>query len=158
MNWIRRIALYLFGLFLVGLGAAFSFKSDLGSSPIASIPYTLNKVWNIEIGIAMAGFMIFLVFVQILLLRRDFKAKLLLQLPVVLAFGYFTSLGVYITSFLPPADNVILCAIYLVLSMVIIALGIVIYLPGDCSAFRRCHHPGHFHCHQKGIPTNKDTF
>ena len=52
----RRIFNYVFGLFLITLGVGFSIKSNLGSTPVSSIPYTLNVIWGIEIGVATVIF------------------------------------------------------------------------------------------------------
>ena len=41
-----RIPIYLIGLFLMTIGIALSVKSDLGVSPVSSIPYTMTCVWH----------------------------------------------------------------------------------------------------------------
>ena len=62
----KRIFNYIFGLFLITLGVAFSIKSGLGSTPVASIPYALNLILNIDLGITTFMFQIFLVILQFL--------------------------------------------------------------------------------------------
>ena len=47
----KRIFNYIFGLFLITLGVAFSIKSGLGSTPVASIPYALNLILKWDLGI-----------------------------------------------------------------------------------------------------------
>lgn len=71
----KRIFNYIFGLFLITLGVAFSIKSGLGSTPVTSIPYALNLILNIDLGITTFIFQIFLVILQLILLRRNFKPK-----------------------------------------------------------------------------------
>ena len=83
----RRFASYLFGLFIMTIGIAVSVKSDLGVSPVSSIPYTMTCVWGIEMGRATIIFHCFLVLFQIILLRRHFKIKNLLQIAVGVVFG-----------------------------------------------------------------------
>ena len=39
MKFVKRIAIYLAGLFFVALGVAFSVNSTLGVSPVNSLPY-----------------------------------------------------------------------------------------------------------------------
>ena len=43
-----RIPMYFVGLFLMTIGIAISVKSNLGVSPVSSIPYTMTCVWGIE--------------------------------------------------------------------------------------------------------------
>ena len=86
-NMIKRISLYVLGLFVMTVGIAFSFRSDLGSSPVSSIPYSMMHVWAIEVGFATILFHIALVILQFLILREDFKAKILLQVVAGVLFG-----------------------------------------------------------------------
>ena len=42
--------MYFIGLFIMTIGIALSVKSNLGVSPVSSIPYTMTCVWGIEMG------------------------------------------------------------------------------------------------------------
>ena len=86
-----RIPMYFVGLFLMTIGIAISVKSNLGVSPVSSIPYTMTCVWGIEMGKATILFHTILVLIQIILLRRNFKPINLLQIAVGVVFGYFTT-------------------------------------------------------------------
>lgn len=46
-------------------------------------------------------------------------------------FGYFTDLSLYFVSFVPFDGSVLMCIIFLALSIFLIALGIFIYMPAD---------------------------
>ena len=74
--------MYFIGLFVMTIGIAVSVKSNLGVSPVSSIPYTMTCVWGIEMGKATILFHIVLVVIQILLLRKKFKPVQLLQILV----------------------------------------------------------------------------
>ena len=125
----KRIFNYIFGLFLITLGVAFSIKSDLGSAPVSSIPYAMNLIWAIEIGVATFIFHAFLVAIELLLLRRDFKPKHFLQVFVGVLFGAFTSFSVSLMYFIPPADSLWVALIMSLLSIFFIALGLFFYVP-----------------------------
>lgn len=125
----KRIFNYLFGLFLITLGVGFSIKSNLGSTPVSSIPYTLNIIWGIEIGQATILFHAFLVAVELLLLRSDFKPKHFLQVFVGVLFGYFTSFSVYLTGMIPDPANIFISLGLIVLSTFLVALGLFFYVP-----------------------------
>ena len=97
--------MYCIGLFVMTIGIALSVKSNLGVSPVSSIPYTMTCVWGIEMGKATILFHIVLVLIQIALLRKNFKPAQLLQILVGVVFGYFTPFCNYMVSFLPTPDN-----------------------------------------------------
>ena len=111
------------------VGIAFSIKSDLGVSPVSTIPYTLTVVWGIEIGIATIIFHCALVALQVLLLRSDFDLRDLLQIPVGIIFGYFTSFSVGLMNFIPSSNSLVISLIYMAISIVLIAFGIFLYVP-----------------------------
>ena len=123
--------MYFIGLFVMTIGIALSVKSNLGVSPVSSIPYTMTCVWGIEMGKATILFHIVLVLIQILLLRKNFKPAQLLQVLIGVVFGYFTTFCNYMVSFLPSPDNLGIRIFMLLASTVFVAIGIFLYLPTD---------------------------
>lgn len=126
-----RLPMYFIGLFIMTIGIAVSVKSNLGVSPVSSIPYTMTCIWGIEMGKATIIFHIVLVFIQFLLLRKNFKLISLLQIPVGVIFGYFTTFCNYLVSFFPTPENIVVRILMMLASTVIIAIGIFLYLPAD---------------------------
>lgn len=126
-----RIPMYFIGLFVMTIGIALSVKSNLGVSPVSSIPYTMTCVWGIEMGKATILFHIVLVLIQILLLRKKFKPVQLLQVVIGVVFGYFTTFCNYMVSFLPTPENLGIRIIMVLASTVFVAFGIFLYLPAD---------------------------
>lgn len=126
-----RIPMYFIGLFVMTIGIALSVKSNLGVSPVSSIPYTITCVWGIEMGKATILFHIVLVLIQILVLRKNFKPVQLLQVLIGVVFGYFTTFCNYMVSFLPTPDNLGICILMVLASTVFVAVGIFLYLPAD---------------------------
>lgn len=127
----KRIVMYFVGLFIMTAGIAISVKSDLGVSPVSSIPYTLTCVWGIEMGKATILFHCILVLLQICILRKDFKIKNLLQIPVGIVFGYFTTFCNFLMTFVPSPHHIVIRLLMLLISVVLIAVGIFLYLPAD---------------------------
>lgn len=68
-NYTTRLIVYLLGLFIMTLGISMSVKSDLGVSPVSSIPYTITCITGLEMGKATIVFHIALVALQIVILR-----------------------------------------------------------------------------------------
>ena len=130
-NMKVRIPMYFVGLFIMTIGIALSVKSNLGVSPVSSIPYTMTCVWGIEMGKATIIFHAVLVLIQILILRKRFKPINLLQVVVGIVFGYFTTFCNYLATFLPSTDNIAMRIVLMLVSTVFIGVGIFFYLPAD---------------------------
>ena len=130
-NWKVRLPMYFAGLFIMTIGIALSVKSNLGVSPVSSIPYTITCVWGIEMGKATILFHCVLVLLQIIILRKNFKPTALLQVAVGIVFGYFTTFCNYLAGFLPSTDIIAVRLAMVLLSTVFVALGIFFYLPAN---------------------------
>ena len=126
---LKRVFSYIFGLYLITLGVAFSIKSGLGSAPVSSIPYAMDLIWLINIGVATFIFHAILVAIEWMLLRDDFNRKHFLQVFVGVLFGIFTSFSVSLMNFIPPADNIFIALLMIALSIFLIALGLFFYVP-----------------------------
>ena len=123
------------------IGIALSVKSDLGVSPVSSIPYTMTLVFGIEMGKATIIFHVFLVLIQILLLRKNFKWINLFQILIGIVFGYFTTFCNYLVSLALPLSisdyfpniftgmTVRVCMT--LVSTFFVALGIFFYMPSS---------------------------
>jgi uncharacterized membrane protein YczE len=127
----KRFVVYILGFFIMTAGIAVSVKSNLGVSPVSSIPYTITCVWGIEMGKATILFHIALVILQIILLRKNFKIKNLLQIAVGIIFGYFTTFCNWCVSFIAVPDNILIRIVMMLISTVLIAIGIFFYMPAN---------------------------
>ena len=127
----NRLICYFIGLFIMTAGIAISVKSDLGVSPVSSIPYTLTRCWGIEMGKATILFHCILVLLQILIRRKNFKLKSLLQIPVGIVFGYFTTFCNYLMTFVPTPNHIVIRICMVLISIVLVAIGIFFYLPAN---------------------------
>ena len=130
----KRILVFCVGQFIMAISVVLAARSALGASPSTSIP---NVVYNILLSKGIETFslgtlttMIYIVFmlVQLLILRRDFKPYMLLEIAVSLLFGYFISAAQALLSFLPDPVTYIERLIFLAACVVAIAVGVVIYI------------------------------
>lgn len=128
---VKRILIYLAGLFVMTVGIAISVKANLGVAPVSSVPYTITCVWGLEMGKATILFHSLLVLLQVVLLRKKFKIKNLLQIAAGIVFGYFTTFCNWCVSFLPTPENIVLRICMVPASTLFIAFGIFLYLPTD---------------------------
>lgn len=127
----KRVFNYLLGLWFITLGIGFSIKSNLGATPVSSVPYTLNLIWGIEIGQATIIFHAILVLIELVLLRKDFKVKHFLQVFVGILFGYFTSFSVGLMGFIPDSTSILFELLLTCLSIFSVALGLFFYVPAN---------------------------
>lgn len=100
----RRYLLLFFGLALMSLGIALSIHSDLGTTPISSVPATLNLITGWTVGTWLILINLVFVALQILLLRRRFPPIQLLQIPVVLIFGLFNDAALWLVRDVEPGN------------------------------------------------------
>lgn len=127
----KRIFTFVFGLLVMSFGVAFSITSTLGTTPISSMAYALALITNLSVGMTTFIFNAGLIVVQFLILRSRFNKRRLLQLINCVVFGYFTDVAMHFVSLIPFDASAVMCFIYLVLSIFLIALGIFIYLPSN---------------------------
>ena len=127
----KRIFTFVFGLFVMSFGVAFSITSTLGTTPISSLAYALALITNLSVGMTTFIFNAALIVVQFLILQSRFEKKRWLQLINCVVFGYFTDVALYFVSFIPFDASTLMCFVYLALSILLIALGIFIYMPSN---------------------------
>ena len=72
-SYLIRLSRYTLGLFSLAIGVTLSIKSQLGVSPVNSLPYVVSQVMNLELGLVTTLVFTVYVLMQILLLRKDFK-------------------------------------------------------------------------------------
>lgn len=119
-----RVYCYLAGLMILALGIAFSVRSNLGSSPVASVSYMLSLVFNVDLGLTTTVWQCFLVIVQVLILRREFKPWMLVQLITCFVFGYFNTLAGMIVSLLPQPETMAMRLIFTCIGFTLCGFGV----------------------------------
>lgn len=136
---IKRYIFLLAGLFASGLGVSFITKTGLGTSPITSIPYTLSLGFTPTVGMFTLVFNIFLVILQVILLRRNFQLQNLLQLPIIALFSFFIDLTMSLLGFMQP-ETYSMKVVSLIVGCLILGFGVfmemvanVAMLPGEAT-------------------------
>lgn len=137
MNKLKRYIIFLIGLFINSLGVSLITKANLGTSPISSIPYVLSLNFPLTLGNFTIIFSLLLIFLQLLILRKNFKPEYYLQIPVSILFGYFIDFTMILMAFVQP-ESYPSKIIYLLIGCVILGFGVyievladVVMLPGE---------------------------
>ncbi|PJN56766.1 hypothetical protein PAEVO_34920 [Paenibacillus sp. GM2FR] len=95
---MKRYIILIAGLFLMGLGTALVTKANIGTSPIASVPYVLSLKFPLSMGLMTILLCLLFVVIQVLLLGKQFPRMQYLQVFVGVLFGLFLDMGAYIVS------------------------------------------------------------
>jgi len=91
-----RLGIYLLGLLVLAFGIALSVNSNLGVSPVSSLPYVVSQIVNISLGTCTTIVYTVYILLQMLLNGKKFQPALLLQLVFSTIFGYFVDGAKYI--------------------------------------------------------------
>ena len=137
MEKLKRYLIFLVGLFVNSLGVSLITKANLGTSPISSIPYVLSLNFPFTLGNFTIFFSIFLIVLQLIILRKNFKLEHILQIPASIIFGYFIDLTMILFSWVNP-ETYIMKIVYLLIGCLILGVGVymevladVVMLPGE---------------------------
>ena len=137
MEKLKRYIIFFIGLYINSLGVALITKASLGTSPISSIPYVLSLNFPFTLGNFTIFFSLFLIFLQLLILRKNFKLEHFLQIPISVLFGYFIDWSMILLGFVNP-HLYLMKLIYLLIGCLILGFGVytevlanVAMLPGE---------------------------
>ena len=127
MKMLMRILLYCVGLMFLAFGVAFSVNSNLGVSPINSLPYVISLILKVDLGRCIVGVFVTYMIVQVIIKRKEYKWINLTQLIFSTIFGYFADFakGVMHGFVIPTYFGQLLM---MAISIVLVAIGVAIYM------------------------------
>lgn len=128
---IKRYALFLVGLFIASMGVAFSTKAGLGTSPVASLPYSVSLVSKL---FTFGGWLNLLSAIQIITQVVILKGKvnyieIAVQTVLAFVYGYLTNLSCFLIKGIEVASYP-MQFLFMLLGCAILAFGIWIQLKG----------------------------
>ena len=130
-DMIKRYSLFLVGLFIASMGVAFSTKAGLGTSPVASVPYSVSLVSTL---LSFGGWLNLLSVIQIAIQVIILKGKcnyieIAIQTVLAFVYGYLTNFSVWLIKDIKVTAYT-MQFLFMLLGCVILALGIWIQLKG----------------------------
>lgn len=130
-NIFLRYGLFLIGLFIASIGVAFSTKAGLGTSPVASVPYSVSLISNIfSFGGWLNVWSVIQIIVQIILLRKNCKpVEIAIQTVLAFVYGYLTNFSCLLIDGLK-VNGYMMQLMYMIISCFVLALGIWIQFKG----------------------------
>ena len=128
---IRGYVLFIIGLFIASMGVAFSTKAGLGTSPVASVPYSISLVSSL---LSFGGWLNLLSVIQIITQVAVLKGKcnyaeIAIQTLLAFVYGYLTNLSVWMIRGIA-VTGYPMQFLFMLLGCAILALGIWIQLKG----------------------------
>ena len=134
-NFIKRIIVFISGLFIMALGITLSVKADIGISPISCIPYVYSQKFALSIGeftiILNTSFML----IQMLILRKKYDILQLVQFPAVIFFGYCIDTtmalfeNLYTINYMQQLGLCLLACMFLAFGILLLIKTRITYLP-----------------------------
>lgn len=94
---LKRYVILFVAYTAMALGIALLNNAQLGSPPVASVPYTLYRITGMTVGTLTLLMNIILLVGQKLVLGNKFGRSHLMQIPAMLAFSVFIDLAMWLT-------------------------------------------------------------
>ena len=119
----RKFIVLVTGLFILAFGIALSSKTGLGVSPSQSVSYVLSLIFPLSMGTFTMILNLCFFAGQLVIIRKNFKITVFLQLVVVFIFSYFTDLTLSVVAPLQISSypgRLLLC----IVSCIIMGLGV----------------------------------
>lgn len=128
---VKHYGLFLVGLFIASMGVAFSTKAGLGTSPVASVPYSVSLVSPL---LSFGSWLNLLSLIQIIVQIAVLKGKcnyieIAIQTVLAFVYGYLTDFSCWLIRDVP-VSGYIMQFIFMLLGCIILALGIWIQFKG----------------------------
>ena len=123
--------LFLLGLFIASMGVAFSTKAGLGTSPVASVPYSVSLVCTVfTLGGWLNLLSVLQITVQVLLLGKKCKpVEIIIQTVLAFSYGYMTDFSCWVIREIE-VTTYLQQFVYMLSGCIILAFGIWIQLKG----------------------------
>lgn len=131
---LRRYIIFGISLLIISFGISIITRSNLGTSPISSVPYVASLNTPYTMGSYFFVFTIFLICIQMLLLGikgiKERKVELLMQFPVAFFLSVFTDLTMWILHDFSP-ELYYIRIISLIIGCMVLAIGICLEVIAD---------------------------
>ena len=124
---MKRLFVYIFGLFFLSLGVSFSIQAGLGVSPVSSLAYGFTLTGGLSIGMTTVLANILFIICQVILNKRIDIKEFTLQLIIAFLFGFFMDATLFIVQLLPTPETIIVRSIYLLISLFVVSFGLLLY-------------------------------
>lgn len=124
---MKRICLYLFGLFVLAFGVSFSIQASFGVSPVSSLAYALSLSFNFSVGLMTVVTNILFIITQVVLSKRFDLREAIVQLLVAFIFGSFIDVTLFLLQLFPTPETLTMRFGFMIISLILMPLGLFGY-------------------------------
>jgi len=130
-NIVGRYVLFIIGLFIASMGVAFSTKAGLGTSPVASVPYSVSLISGaLTFGGWLNLWSVIQIATQVLILKGKVNyLEIAIQTVLAFAYGYLTNFSCWLIKGLE-VNSYGSQLFYLAISCFVLGLGLWIQFKG----------------------------
>ena len=124
---MKRLCLYIVGLFLLSLGVSFSIQANLGVSPVSSLAYAFSLTSGMSVGFMTVVANILFITLQVIFSKRFNLRESIVQFIVTVLFGFFMDANLFVLRLLLTPETFIMRWAFLIVSLFVVAIGLVGY-------------------------------
>ncbi|HDX9589346.1 TPA: hypothetical protein ROX98_002340 [Bacillus pseudomycoides] len=124
---LKRIILYVLGLFFMSIGISMSIQAGFGVSPVSSLAYASTLTIGLSIGVTMALANVLYIIIQVILSKRMELNEFAVQFVISFLFGFFMDATLFLVQLFPTPETIFARSVYLIVSLFIIAVGLMGY-------------------------------
>ncbi|MCM3112844.1 YczE/YyaS/YitT family protein [Lederbergia lenta] len=124
---IKRLCLYILGLFFLSLGVSFSIQANLGVSPVSSLAYAFALSSNLSVGVMTIVANILFIIIQVILSKQFNLRESFVQLIITFLFGFYMDLTLFLVQLLPTPETLVMRWVFLIISLFVVSIGLIGY-------------------------------
>ena len=124
---MKRLSLYVVGLFFLSLGVSFSIQANLGVSPVSSLAYAFALSSGLSIGMMTIAANVLFIILQVIISKRFNMKESIVQIMITFLFGFYMDFTLFLLQLLPTPESVVMRWGFLVISLFVVAIGLLGY-------------------------------
>ena len=111
---MKRLCLYIIGLFFLSLGVSFSIQANLGVSPVSSLAYAFSLASGMSIGFMTIVANILFITLQVILSKRFNLRESIVQFSITVLFGFYMDTTLFLLRLLPTPETFVMRWVFLI--------------------------------------------
>ncbi|WP_077212117.1 YczE/YyaS/YitT family protein [Bacillus dakarensis] len=124
---LKRLLIYVLGLFFLSLGVSLSIIAGFGVSPVSSLACAGALTIGISVGTTTVMANVLYIIVQLILTRRRQLNEFAGQFIISFLFGFFMDATLLLVQLFPTPETIFMRSVYLIISLFIVAIGLLGY-------------------------------
>jgi uncharacterized membrane protein YczE len=124
---MKRLVIYVVGLFFMSLGVSLSIQAGFGVSPVSSLAYASSLTIGLSVGVTTVLANVLYIIIQILLSKRREFREFIGQFIISFLFGFFMDATLLIVQLFPIPETIFARTTYLIISLFVVSVGVMGY-------------------------------